>query len=103
MAALEKATDNLGYTSLKAPFNGVVVEKFVQQFEDVQAKQQIIRLLDTSSIEFTVQIPETLMEHVDKVVAIGAYVVLDTYPGVEVLPGSRRSVRKLQRPPAPTR
>jgi len=83
-AALEKATDNLGYTSLKAPFNGVVVEKFVEQFEDVQAKQQIIRLLDISSIEFTVQIPETLMEHVDKVVAIGAYVVFDTYPGVKV-------------------
>jgi RND family efflux transporter MFP subunit len=83
-ATMEKATDNLSYTFLKAPFNGVVVERFVEQFEDVQPKQQIIRLLDTSSIEFTVQIPETLMEHIDKVVAIGSYVVFDAYPDVEV-------------------
>jgi RND family efflux transporter MFP subunit len=83
-AAMEKATDNLGYTFLKAPFDGVVVERYVEQFEDVQAKQQIIRLLDTRSIEFTVQIPETLMEQVDKVITLGAYVVFDTYPGIEV-------------------
>jgi len=83
-AAMEKATDNLGYTFLKAPFDGVVVERYVEQFEDVQANQQIIRLLDTSSIEFTVQIPETLMEHIDKVITLGAYVVFDTYPGVKV-------------------
>lgn len=83
-AAVERATDDLKYTSLKAPFDGVVVEKFVEQFEDVQARQQVIRVVDNSSIEFTVQVPETLMEHVDKVEARGAYVVFDTYPGVEV-------------------
>ena len=60
-AAVDRAVDNLSYTYLKAPFAGVIVEKFVEQFEDVQAKQQVIRLLDNSSIEFTVQIPETLM------------------------------------------
>jgi RND family efflux transporter MFP subunit len=83
-AALERAKDNLNYTFLKAPFNGIIVERFVEQFEDVQANQQIIRLLDTSSIEFTVQIPETLMEHVDKIRTTGAYVDYDTYPGTEV-------------------
>ena len=83
-SAVERGTDNLSYTSLRAPFDGVVVEKFVDQFEDVQAKQQIIRVLDTRSIEFTVQIPETLMEHVDEVRKAGAFVVFDTYPGVEV-------------------
>lgn len=83
-AALERATDNLSYTFLKAPFDGVVVERFAEQFEDIQAKQQIIRLLDTSSIQFTVQIPETLMEHVDKIRTTGAYVIFDTYPGAEI-------------------
>jgi len=83
-AAVERATDNLGYTFLKAPFNGVVVERYVEQFEDVQAQQQIIRVLDTSSIEFTLQIPETLMIHVDKVVNFGAFVVFDIYPDVRV-------------------
>ena len=83
-AAVESARDNLSYTYLKSPYDGVVVEKFVEQFEDVQAKQQIIRVLDNSSIEFTVQIPETLMEHVDIVRKLGALVVFDTYPDVEV-------------------
>ncbi len=83
-AAVESATDNLSYTYLKSPYAGVVVEKFVEQFEDVQAKQSVIRILDTSSIEFTVNIPETLMEHVDKVKQTGAYVVFDAYPDVEV-------------------
>ena len=83
-AAVERSTDNLGYTYLKAPFDGVVVEKFIEQFEDLQANQAIIRVLDNSSIEFTVQIPETLMEHVDKISARGAYVVFDTYPGLQV-------------------
>lgn len=83
-AAVESATDNLGYTYLKSPYDGIVVEKFIEQFEDVQAKQQIIRVLDNSSIEFTVQIPETLMEHVDVVRKLGAVVVFDTYPDAEV-------------------
>jgi len=92
-AAVESAQDNLGYTALKAPFDGVVVEKFVEQFEDVQAKQQILRLLDNSRIEFTVQIPETLMEHIDKVEDTGAYVVFDAAPGVQV-PAKLKEVGK---------
>jgi RND family efflux transporter MFP subunit len=83
-AAVERATDNMNYTSLRAPFDGVVVEKFVEQFEDVQAKEVVIRVLDNSSIEFTVQVPETLMEHIDIVRDLGAFVVFDTYPGIEV-------------------
>ena len=83
-AAVERATDNMSYTYLKSPFDGVVVEKFIEQFEDVQAKQAVIRVLDNSSIEFTVQVPETLMEHIDIVKTLGAFVVFDTYPGAEV-------------------
>jgi RND family efflux transporter MFP subunit len=83
-AGVDSANDNLSYTFMKSPYDGVVVEQFVEQFEDVQAKQQIVRVLDNSSIEFTVQVPETLMEHVEKVRALGALVVFDTYPGVEV-------------------
>ncbi|MBW2688504.1 MAG: efflux RND transporter periplasmic adaptor subunit [Deltaproteobacteria bacterium] len=83
-AAVERAKDSLSYTYLKAPYAGVVVEKFVEQFEDVQAKESIIRVLDNSSIEFTIQVPETLMEHVDMIRVKGAYVVFDTHPGVEV-------------------
>ncbi|MCK4509764.1 MAG: efflux RND transporter periplasmic adaptor subunit [Desulfuromonadales bacterium] len=83
-AAVERAEDNLSYTYLKAPYDGVVVERFAEQFEDVQAKESIIRVLDNSSIEFTIQVPETLMEHIDKIKNTGAFVVFDTYPGIEI-------------------
>jgi RND family efflux transporter MFP subunit len=81
-AAVEGASDNLRYTNLEAPFDGVVVEKFVQNFEDVQAKQDIVRIVDTSRIEFTVQIPETLIKNASK--SIGTIVIFDAFPGLEV-------------------
>jgi RND family efflux transporter MFP subunit len=83
-AAVDNARDNLSYTSLRAPYSGTVVEKFVENFEDVQAKQQIVRVVDTRNIEFRVQIPETLMTHTDKVAQAGALVVFDAFPGVEI-------------------
>jgi RND family efflux transporter MFP subunit len=81
-AEVARAQDTLKYASLRAPFAGTVVEKFVDNFEDVQAKQQVIRVVDTSSIEFTIQVPEGLMVHAPKVKK--AFVVFDANPGVEV-------------------
>lgn len=92
-AAVDKARDDLTYTLLKAPYDGVVAEKFVQQFEDVQAQQAIIRLLDNSSIEFTVQIPETLMQYVGLVEDAGATVVFDALPDVS-LPARIKEIGK---------
>ncbi|MBW2476755.1 MAG: efflux RND transporter periplasmic adaptor subunit [Deltaproteobacteria bacterium] len=83
-ATVEAASDKLSYTYLKSPYDGVVVEKFVEQYEDVQAKQKIVRVLDTSRIEFTVQVPETLMANVDIVSRAGAYVFFDAYPNFKV-------------------
>ena len=84
-AGVEKATDNLSYTYLNAPFQGIIVDRFVEQHESVQAKQEVLRLVNNDAIEFTVQVPETLMEHVDKVVDVGiAIVVFDAYPDVEI-------------------
>ena len=57
-AQLEASKDALKYTSLVAPFSGEVVERFVDKFEDVNAKQPVLRLLDTSKIEMTVDLPE---------------------------------------------
>jgi RND family efflux transporter MFP subunit len=60
-ASLGAAQDQLEYTYLKAPFDGKVVQQYVQNFEDVRAKQPIVRLLDTSRIEMVVNIPENMI------------------------------------------
>ena len=60
-AAVEAANDQLRYTELIAPFSGVVAAKYVENFETVQSKQQIVRLLDISKIEMVVHLPERAM------------------------------------------
>jgi RND family efflux transporter MFP subunit len=44
---------------LSAPFDGVVAAIFVENFENVRAKETVLRVLDTSRIEMTVDLPET--------------------------------------------
>jgi RND family efflux transporter MFP subunit len=66
-AQVATAKDALSYTHLKAPFKGTVVETFVENYEDVQAKQEIVRIVDTSRIEFVVSVPENLISNASMV------------------------------------
>lgn len=63
-AQIDAAEDRLDDTELRAPYRGVVVAKFVDNFEFIQARQAIVRLLDTSSIEMVVDIPEALIRYI---------------------------------------
>jgi RND family efflux transporter MFP subunit len=81
-AAVEAATDALEYTNLKAPFDGIVVATFVENFEDVLAKQQILRVLDDSRIEMIVDVPEHLISLAPYVESITC--AFDALPGLEV-------------------
>lgn len=62
-ARVKEASDQLSYTYLKAPFNGVVVETYAENFETVVAGQPILRLLDASQIEFVINVPENLISY----------------------------------------
>ena len=55
------AQSELSYAQLTAPFDGVIAGRYAQNFQTVQAKQPILRLLDTSRIKFGVDLPETAM------------------------------------------
>jgi len=77
-AVLEKAKLDLGYTRLDAPFAGTVVAKYVENFQDVRAKQRIARLVDPSRIEMIVNIPESLISLVPQVRDIT--VTFDAFP-----------------------
>ena len=81
-ASVERSKDNLKYTFLRAPFDGTVVEQFVENHEEVKAMQQVIRIVNTQQIEFTVQIPESLMQYSKKLAK--AYVVFDAKPEIRV-------------------
>jgi RND family efflux transporter MFP subunit len=60
-AALEEARNDLEYSELVAPFEGTVAARYLDNFEDVQAKQPVLRILDDSRIEMMVDIPEQIV------------------------------------------
>ena len=60
-AQLEDAQNALKDTYLKAPFDGIVAKRYVENFEEVQAKQPIVFFQDISRIEVLVDAPETVI------------------------------------------
>ena len=77
-ASVATAKDQLSYSYLKAPFDGIVVNKYVENFQDVRAKQAVVRIIDDSRIEMVISIPENLIALVPGVANIE--VVFDAFP-----------------------
>jgi RND family efflux transporter MFP subunit len=57
----EQARLNLEYTVLRAPFDGVVAQTYVKNFENVQAQQHIARLDDVEQLDIEVEVPELII------------------------------------------
>ncbi len=57
-AALARAEKAVADTRLLAPFSGRVASRLVENFQDVQAKQPIVRLQDIEQLEILVDVPE---------------------------------------------
>jgi RND family efflux transporter MFP subunit len=70
-AKLEDAKNAMQDTRLIAPFDGIVTAIYVENYEDVQAKQPILRLIDHSRIEMVVNIPESMISSADQIQAAG--------------------------------
>ncbi|MBY4677936.1 efflux RND transporter periplasmic adaptor subunit [Marinobacterium arenosum] len=59
-AALRKAELDLAYTELHAPYEGVVSQRLVENFQNVQAKQPVLVLQSGDQIDILFQVPESL-------------------------------------------
>jgi RND family efflux transporter MFP subunit len=62
---LAEAERQLGYTTLKAPFDGIVASKKVHAFQTVRAGEPIALLVDSSDLLFRVQLPTSLLSRRD--------------------------------------
>ncbi|MCA9146547.1 MAG: efflux RND transporter periplasmic adaptor subunit [Planctomycetales bacterium] len=80
-AAAAAAKNQLDYATLTAPFDGEVAARYVNNFQTVQVNQPIVRLLDISKIEITVQVPESLIGLVPQVKQVDCS--FDAFPGRE--------------------
>jgi RND family efflux transporter MFP subunit len=81
-ASLNRSSLDLKYTNLKAPFTGVVVQTYVENFENVLSKQPVVRIVDSAQVEMVVDIPESLITLVPR--ATNIFVVFDTFPDIEI-------------------
>ena len=64
-AQVKAAEDALEDTELRAPFEGVIAEKFVDNYQSVQKGQQIVGLQDISRLEVVFSVPAKLMMEVN--------------------------------------
>jgi RND family efflux transporter MFP subunit len=71
VAAVDQAKDLLNYTYLKAPFDGIITKTYAEAFEDVRAKQPVLRLLDPSKVEMWINIPESMISLLPYISDIG--------------------------------
>ncbi|HBJ33621.1 MAG TPA: efflux RND transporter periplasmic adaptor subunit [Planctomycetaceae bacterium] len=48
-------------TTLRAPYDGVIAERFVEEGQNVRAKESIVKFQDVDEVEIAVDVPETVM------------------------------------------
>lgn len=58
-AAVEIKAKAVQDSKIYAPFDGFISATYVERFQTVQVKQKVLRLLDISKIEVTIDIPES--------------------------------------------
>ncbi len=72
----------LADTQVVAPFTGTIATTFAENFQNVQAKEAVVRLLDTTKIEMVINIPEGLISLAPFVTEVIG--VFDSFPDREV-------------------
>lgn len=60
-AALNTATQDIIYTQLKAPFDGIIATREVERFEEIRAKQTIVVLQNIEMLEVKFDVSESII------------------------------------------
>ncbi len=63
-AKLAMARDELVKTKVRAPFAGVVTERYKTEGERVEAGDQIVRLINTDKVEIRTRVPQESFRHI---------------------------------------
>lgn len=78
-SAYELAKSTLEDTKLRAPFDGFIQKRFVENYQRVQPGQEIVRLINPNRLQIEFTIPETNIQYFND--GNQLYVEFDTYKG----------------------
>ena len=88
---LDEAEKNLAYTYLRAPFSGVIGNRFVENFTDVRAQESIIDLNNVKNVEVIINVSENFIRGINAGMKAEAYAIFENAPNVK-FPLSRKEV-----------
>ncbi|WBA80400.1 efflux RND transporter periplasmic adaptor subunit [Endozoicomonas sp. GU-1] len=80
-AALKLSRDKLAYTTLTAPFSGRVAQTLAEAHQQVQAQQPVLILQSSDRLDISIQVPESIVSHVNANAVNNGYQPIATFPG----------------------
>ena len=83
-AALDTARKSLEDTTLRSPFDGVIAQLHVDQYQVVSPQQPIVTIQTTGAAEAVVQAPSKLVAFSERFTPVNSEIVLDVAPDESV-------------------
>lgn len=77
------ANINLQDATLRAPFDGIIAQRFVEANQNVQAKQPVVKFQDVDEIDVAVDVPETFMASLRAADVLQLVAEFTAAPGVQ--------------------
>jgi len=77
---LKSAKTALEYTTLKAPYDGIIARVYVEKHQNIQRQQLILDMQNVDSIDVSIQMPERLVATIDKKTTYQPQVSFDSIP-----------------------
>jgi RND family efflux transporter MFP subunit len=82
-ARVVEANLQLEDSTLRAPYDGVIAQRFVEQNQNVTAKQPIVKFQDVDEIDVVVDVPETVMAGIRSADIVQILAEFSGAPGIQ--------------------
>jgi len=76
-----EANLQLADSTLRAPYDGVIAQRFVEQGQNVRAKQPVVKFQDIAEIDIAADIPERVMAEIRSADIVGLVAEFSALPG----------------------
>ena len=76
-----EANLQLADSTLRAPYDGVIAQRFVEQGQNIRAKQPVVKFQDIAEIDIAADIPEIVMADIRSADIVGLEAEFSALPG----------------------